>query len=114
MGALRRDVFQGIADPTRRGILTLIKDEPMTLNAIAEQFEISRPAISQHVKLLSECGLVVVKSRGRERYCEPQFEQLAEVAEWIEPMREMWEARFNELDSLLNEMKTKAKKDSDG
>ena len=109
MGALRRDVFHGIADPTRRGILTLIKDEPMNLNAIAENFEISRPAVSQHIKILTECGLVVVKSKGRERYCEPHLEKLNEVAAWIEPFRKMWEARFNELDNLLEELKSKPK-----
>lgn len=110
MGALKRDVFQGLADPTRRGILMLIKDEPMNLNAIAHNFEISRPAVSQHMKILTECGLVVIKKRGRERYCEPHLEKLNEVADWIEPFKKMWESRFNQLDRLLEELKTKPKK----
>lgn len=109
MGALRRDVFHGIADPTRRDILTIIANEPMNLNSIAEHFEISRPAVSQHIKILTECGLVVIKKHGRERYCEPHLGKLNEVAHWIEPFRQLWEARFNELDNLLEELKSKPK-----
>lgn len=106
MAAVRRDVFQAIADPTRRDILTIIASKSMNLNAIAENFEVSRPAISQHIKILNECGLVVIKKQGRERYCEPRLEQLNEVADWIEPFRKMWESRFEKLDHLLEELKT--------
>lgn len=105
MGALKRDVFQGLADPTRRNILMLIKDEPKNLNAIAENFEISRPAVSQHMKVLTECGLVVIKKEGRERYCEPNLEKLNEVVDWLEPFKKIWANRFNQLDDLLNQMK---------
>lgn len=106
MAAVRRDVFQAIADPTRRDILTIIANKSMNLNAIAENFEVSRPAISQHIKILNECGLVVIKKQGRERYCEPRLEKLNEVADWIEPFRKMWESRFEKLDHLLEELKT--------
>lgn len=109
MALKKRDVFQGIADPTRRDILTLIASEPMNLNSIAGNFEISRPAVSQHIKILTECGLVVIKKQGRERYCEPHLEKLNEVAHWIKPFKEMWEARFEKLDNLLEELKSKNK-----
>jgi len=109
MTAARRDVFQGIADPTRREILTLVAKEPMNLNSIADNFDVSRPAISQHIKVLSECGLVVVKRQGRERYCETKLEKLHEVADWLEPFKEMWESRFEKLDDLLKELQIKSK-----
>ena len=110
MAAVRRDVFQAIADPTRRDILTIVSKNSMNLNAIAENFEVSRPAISQHIKILKECGLVVIKKQGRERYCEPRLEKLNEVADWIEPFRKMWDSRFEKLDNLLEELKTQSKK----
>ncbi|UKN01209.1 metalloregulator ArsR/SmtB family transcription factor [Paracrocinitomix mangrovi] len=109
MGALKRDVFQGLADPTRREILTLIVHEPMSLNSIAEKFEISRPAVSQHIKILEECQLIDITQKGRQRFCEPKLDKLNEVAEWIAPFKEMWESRFNQLDNLLEELKTKSK-----
>lgn len=97
----RRDVFQAIADPTRRHILNMIAYKSMNLNAIAENFDMSRPAISQHIKILTECGLIIIKDQGRERYCEVQAKKLAEVADWIEPFRKLWEHRFDKLDTLL-------------
>ena len=100
----RRDVFQAIADPVRRDILNLIAHKSLKLNSIAENFEISRPAISQHIKILAECGLVVIDQKGRERYCYIQAKKLSEVSDWIEPFRELWEKRFNKLDSLLIKM----------
>lgn len=109
MAPVRRDVFQGIADPTRRAILTLIANKPINLNAIAENFEVSRPAISQHIKILSDCGLVIITKQGCERYCQPQVEKLNEVAAWIEPFKKMWESRFEKLDNLLNELQTQSK-----
>ncbi|MCB9222551.1 MAG: winged helix-turn-helix transcriptional regulator [Crocinitomicaceae bacterium] len=105
MGALKRDIFQGLADPTRRAILTLIVHEPLNLNSIAEQFEISRPAVSQHIKVLEECELIQITQKGRERYCEPKLDKLNEVAEWIAPFKKLWEERFNQLDQLLEELK---------
>ena len=106
MAAVRRDVFQAIADPTRRDILTIVANRSVNLNTIAENFEVSRPAISQHIKILKECGLVAIKKKGRERYCEPRLEKLNEVADWIETFRKMWESRFEKLDHLLEELKT--------
>ena len=102
---MRRDVFQGIADPNRRAILSLLAKQKLTLNGVAEHFDISRPAISKHIKILSECGLVTVHQQGRERYCEARLEGLNEVSDWIEKYRELWEQRFERLDQVLEEMK---------
>lgn len=102
---MRRDVFQAIADPTRRDIINLIAFKPMNLNAIADNFDISRPAISQHIKILTECGLIAIKKQGRERYCEPRLKQLNEVAQWVERYRKVWEEKFDALDNLLEELK---------
>jgi len=102
---MRRDVFQAIADPNRRAILSLLAEKRMTLNGVAENFRISRPAVSKHIKILKECGLVIVIPQGRERYVEARFNKLDEVTEWIEQYRQIWEARFNRLDDLLEQMK---------
>jgi DNA-binding transcriptional ArsR family regulator len=102
---MRRNVFQAIADPNRRAILSLLAEKRMTLNGVAENFEISRPAISKHIRILKECGLVIVIPQGRERYVEARFDKLDEVTEWIEQYRQIWEARFNRLDDLLEQMK---------
>ena len=102
---MRRDVFQAIADPTRREIINLVAHRSMNLNSIAEQFNVSRPAISQHIKILTECGLIIVNKQGRERYCEAKLESLNEVAVWVEQYRQMWDQRFDALDILLEEMK---------
>ena len=101
---MRRDVFQAIADPTRREIINLIAFNPLNLNSIAENFDVSRPAISQHIKILTECGLIVIKKQGRERYCEAKLQQLNEVSDWIEQYRKLWEGRFNALDDFLEEL----------
>ena len=97
---MRRDVFQGIADPNRRAILSLLAKQKLTLNGVAEHFDISRPAISKHIKILSECGLVTVHQQGRERYCEARLEGLNEVSDWIEKYRELWEQRVERLDQV--------------
>lgn len=97
----RRDVFQAIADPTRRQIIGLLAGQERNLNAIAAHFEVSRPAISQHIKILAECGLIVVKQQGRERICTAQLEQLKEVQSWIEQYRVFWNARLDALTQLL-------------
>ena len=102
---MRRDVFQAIADPNRRAILALLAEQKLTLNGVAENFRISRPAVSRHIKILKECGLVVVIPQGRERFVEVRFDKLGEVADWIEQYRQIWEARFNRLDDLLEVMK---------
>ena len=102
---MRRDVFQAIADPNRRAILSLLASNRMTLNGVAENFRISRPAVSKHIKILKECGLVVVIPQGRERYVEARFDKLNEVTDWVEQYRQIWEAKFNRLDDLLEQMK---------
>ncbi len=106
---IRRDVFQAIADPVRRDILSMLVKQQMNLNSIAGNFQISRPAISQHIKILTECGLVVIDQQGRERYCYLQPRKMSEVADWLEPFRELWEARHSRLDNLLESMKTEEK-----
>ena len=98
---LRRDVFQAIADPTRREIIGLVARKTLTLNGVAENFPISRPAISKHMKILSECGLVVVKQQGRERYCAANLEQLKEVSDWAEQYRQFWSAKLDQLEAFL-------------
>lgn len=108
---MRRDVFQAIADPTRREIINLVAYSPLNLNAIADNFDVSRPAISQHIKILEECGLINIKKQGRERFCEIQLEPLNDVAIWIEKFRKMWEDRFSAIDDMLEDMKA-AQKDT--
>lgn len=103
---MRRDPFQAIADPTRRAIIALIVVKAMTPNALAEQFDASRQAVSKHIKVLTECGLVTTTQVGRERYYRIEPEALKEIADWIEPFRRMWESRFDQLDNVLNQLKT--------
>ena len=100
---MRRDVFQAIADPTRRDIINLIAHQSLNLNAVAENFDISRPAISKHIKILTECGLVVIKQQGRERYCEAKLQQLNEVSKWIEQYRVFWTKKLDALENFLQE-----------
>lgn len=104
----RRDVYQAIADPTRREIINLIVTQPYNVNAIAEKFDMTRQAISLHVKILEDCGLIIVKQNGRERFCELQIEQLDEVASWIAQSKTLWVNRFEKLDQFLNKVKTKS------
>lgn len=107
----RRDVFQAIADPTRRQIIHRISKQPLTMNAVAEAFEISRQAVSKHMQILTECGLVVMRNKGRERFCEARLDQLHEVVSWVEQYRKHWESRFEALDLYLTEIQTKNKED---
>ena len=107
---MRRDVFQAIADPNRRAIIGLLANQKLSLNRVAEHFDISRPAVSRHIKILAECGLVVVRQHGRERYCEVRLEKLDEVSDWVEQYRQIWEARLDRLDEYLKELKAKEKK----
>ena len=81
---MRRDVFQAIADPTRRKILNVLAHESLNLNSVAEKFHSSRPAISKHIKILTECGLITIKQQGRERYCEAKLQKLNEVSDWVD------------------------------
>jgi DNA-binding transcriptional ArsR family regulator len=110
---MRRDVFQALADPTRRAILDLLTERPLTVNGVADRFAISRPAVSKHVKILAESGLVVMRQQGRERYCEVQWDKLREVAEWVDQYRKMWEQRFDQLEEYLKEMQGEESHESD-
>lgn len=107
---MRRDIFQAIADPNRRAIIGLLANQRLTVNAVAEHFPISRPAVSRHIKILKECGLVVVRKQGRERYCELRLDKLNEVAEWVEQSRQVWNQRLNRLDEYLSELQKKEKR----
>lgn len=98
----RRDVFQAIADPTRREIINLLANQSLNVNAIAENFSSSRPTISIHLKLLEECGLVVVTKKGRERYCRSRPEKLGEVARWVNKYKSFWNARLDALEDFLD------------
>lgn len=106
---MRRDVFQAIADPTRRAILSLLAAQTLTLNAVAENFNISRPAISKHIKILNECGLIAIKDKGRERYCEAKLEKLSEVSAWIEQYKQFWESKLDALETYLDQLQKNKK-----
>ncbi|MES2419316.1 MAG: metalloregulator ArsR/SmtB family transcription factor [Bacteroidota bacterium] len=100
---MRRDVFQAIADPTRREIINLIAFRSLNVNAIAENFEMSRSAVSQHIKVLVECGLISIKEDGRERFCEVKFQKLSEVTKWIEQYRAFWSDKLDALENHLSD-----------
>jgi DNA-binding transcriptional ArsR family regulator len=100
----RRDVFQAIADPNRRAILGLLAKKTHTLNGVAENFDISRPAISRHIRILTECGLVTINRQGREHYCEVRLNKLDEVTTWVAQYRKIWEQRLDSLQSYLDEI----------
>lgn len=106
---MRRDVFQAIADPTRREIINLLAQNELNLNAVADNFEISRPAVSKHIKILTECGLIVIKQQGRERYCRAELKKLKEVSEWTNRYREFWNEKLDTLGSFLEDEQTKSK-----
>ncbi len=99
---MRRDVFQAIADPTRREIISLIAAQSLNLNTIADKFDVSRPAISKHIKILTECGLVIIKQQGRERYCEAKLQQLNQVSDWVGQYRQFWEQKLDALELYLD------------
>jgi DNA-binding transcriptional ArsR family regulator len=108
---MRRDVFQAIADPVRRDIIDLLAKEKLTVNAVAEQFEISRPAVSKHIKILNECGLVEFISHGRERHCIIIPEELKMVSDWVEQHRKIWEQKLDSFEQYLNELNSNQKDD---
>lgn len=108
----RRDVFQAIADPTRRAILGILAIQSLNLNAVADNFDVSRPAISKHVKILSECGLVTITQNGRERICEAKLDKLKEVSGWLEQYRAFWEKKLDALEDYLNNVQKKKKSKS--
>jgi DNA-binding transcriptional ArsR family regulator len=107
---MRRDVFQAIADPTRRDIITLLAQRSLNLNAVADNFDISRPAVSKHIKILTECGLITIKQQGRERYCKANLKKLEQVAAWADQYRAFWTTKLDALaDFLDNETNTNLK-----
>ena len=104
---MKRDIFQAIADPTRRAILVLISANALTPNAIAEQFNTTRQAVSKHIKILNECELLDEKKMGREIYYQLKIEKMKEVDQWLEQFKKIWESRFNQLDQVLINLKSK-------
>ncbi|MFT3824782.1 MAG: metalloregulator ArsR/SmtB family transcription factor [Chitinophagaceae bacterium] len=104
---MKRDVFNAIADPTRRAILSLIAIQAMTPNALAEHFNTSRQAVSKHIQVLAECKLVKQELSGREIYYHFNPKKMKEIADWLEPFRRTWETRFNQLEDVLTNLKNK-------
>ena len=105
----RRDVFQAIADPTRREIINLLAHKSLNVNTIAESFDISRQAISLHIQILLECELIKIRKQGRERYCEASLDQLSEVSAWIDQFRQHWENTLDSLETYLEKLKMERK-----
>ncbi|MBI3133731.1 MAG: winged helix-turn-helix transcriptional regulator [Bacteroidetes bacterium] len=104
---MRRDVFQAIADPTRRAIIHMLASQDLNLNAVAENFDVSRPAISKHIKILTECGLVTIRQEGRERYCEARLEKLNEVSDWVTQYKKFWNQKLDALELYLEQLQKK-------
>jgi DNA-binding transcriptional ArsR family regulator len=111
---MRRDVFQAIADPTRRAIIKMIASQSLNLNAVAENFDVSRPAISKHIKILTECGLITIRQEGRERFCEAKLKKLNEVSDWVEQYRAFWSSKLDALEVYLHTLNNKKKKNGKG
>ena len=101
----RRDVYQAIADPTRRSIINMIAIEPHNINTIAENFDMTRQAISLHIKILNDCGLVTIKQNGRDRLCVAQLDRLSEVSEWVNNYRQHWESKLDGLETYIEKLK---------
>jgi DNA-binding transcriptional ArsR family regulator len=106
---MRRDIFQGIADPTRRAIIALIALQAMTPNAIADNFNITRQAVSKHLRILTECELVKQEHQGREIYYSLEIDKMKEIDKWLDQYRKIWETQFNQLDNVLSNMKKQQK-----
>jgi DNA-binding transcriptional ArsR family regulator len=106
---MRRDIFQAIADPTRRAIIALIAFQAMTPNAIADNFHTTRQAISKHLRILTECEMVKQEQQGREIYYSLQIQRMKEIDKWLDQFRKLWEVRFNQLDKVLSNLKKQKK-----
>jgi len=104
-----RDIFQAIADPTRRQIIGMLARKSLNVNAIAREFDITRQAVSLHVQFLNDCGLIVIKQQGRERYCEARLEKLNEVTDWVDQYRKYWDKKLDSLESYLVKIQKKKK-----
>lgn len=105
----RRDVFQAIADPTRREIINVIARQSLNLNAVAKKFDMSRQAVSLHLKILEECGVVTARPQGRERYYDVHLDRLGEVSAWVDQYRQHWEQRLDSLEKYLHKLQKKRK-----
>jgi len=101
----RRDVYQAIADPTRRAIINMIATQPQNVNAIAEKFDVTRQAISLHIQILTDCGLLVVKKQGRDRLCEARLDKLSEVSMWVDQYRKHWESKLDAMETYIEKLK---------
>jgi DNA-binding transcriptional ArsR family regulator len=106
---MRRDIFQAIADPTRRAIIVLIALQAMTPNALAEHFDSSRQAVSKHLRILTECEIIKQEQQGREIYYSLEIDKIKEIDKWLEQFRKIWETRFNQLDEVLSTIKKQKK-----
>jgi len=104
---MRRDIFQAVADPTRRAIVLLLAVQAMTPNSIAEHFDTTRQAVSKHLRILTECELVKQQQQGREIYYHLEAEKMKEIEKWLEKFRQIWQTRFNQLDEVLEQLKRK-------
>jgi DNA-binding transcriptional ArsR family regulator len=108
---MRRDVFQAIADPVRRDIISLLAKEPLSVNAVAEKFAVSRPAISKHLKILHECNIIDFEQKGRVRYCLIKPKQLIPAFLWIDQYKELWEDRIDSFENYLTQLQENIKKE---
>ena len=108
---MRRDVFQAIADPVRRDIISLLSERSLSINGVAEKFEVSRPAISKHLKILEGCELIVIQKKGRERFCQIKPKNLIPAFLWIDQYRNLWEENLDSFEDYLNQLQTKNNKD---
>ncbi len=106
---MRRDVFQAIADPTRREIIGLIAQKPLNVNAVSEQFDVSRTAVYKHMKILTECGLVIITQQGRERFCEARLEKLHEITDWVAQYKQFMESKLDGLEHYLDKIQKQKK-----
>jgi len=109
MDNLRRDVFQAIADPNRRVIISLLAGKRLTINEVALNFDVSRPAVSKHIKILAECGLVVTTQKGTEKFCEVKLDKLTEVSDWVEQYKKFWTSQLDSLDEYLKQIQSQKK-----
>ena len=105
----RRDVFQAIADPTRREIIAMIAQKPLNINSLTEKFDMSRQAVSLHVKILEECGLITLKQLGRERFCEARLKKLGEVSQWVGQYKQHFEQKLDSLEKYLDKLQKQRK-----
>jgi len=105
--AQTRDIFQAIADPTRRQIIGMLAQQSLNVNAIAKEFDITRQAVSLHVQFLNDCGLIIIRQQGRERYCVAQLEKLNEVTNWVDQYRKHWDTQFDSLEHYLANIQNK-------